>query len=239
VQTRLRLGQYDAARAAAAEFQDIFGKENYFAEIMDHGLSIERRVMTDLIRLAKDLDIPLVATNDSHYTHQHEADAHEALLCVQSGSTLDDPTGSSSTATATTSRPPPRCASSSAITPRPATTRCSSPSGARWSSTPRRTTCRASRCRGRDRGQLAHQGGRGGPALPLPGGIPDKVRKQAEYETGIILQMGFPGYFLVVADFINWAKDNGIRVGPGRGSGAGSMVAYAMRSPTSTRSSTA
>ena len=91
VQTRLRLGQYDAARAAAAEFQDIFGKENYFAEIMDHGLSIERRVMTDLLRLAKDLDIPLVATNDSHYTHQHEADAHEALLCVQSGSTLDDP----------------------------------------------------------------------------------------------------------------------------------------------------
>ena len=62
-----------------------------------------------------------------------------------------------------------------------------------------------------------------------PDGIPDKVRKQAEYETGIILQMGFPGYFLVVADFINWAKDHGIRVGPGRGSGAGSMVAYAMK----------
>ena len=62
-----------------------------------------------------------------------------------------------------------------------------------------------------------------------PGGIPDKVRKQAEFETGVITQMGFPGYFLVVADFINWAKDNGIRVGPGRGSGAGSMVAYAMR----------
>lgn len=62
-----------------------------------------------------------------------------------------------------------------------------------------------------------------------PGGIPEKVRKQAEFEIGVITQMGFPGYFLVVADFINWAKDNGIRVGPGRGSGAGSMVAYAMR----------
>ncbi len=91
VQTRLRLGQYDAARAAAAEFQDIFGKENYFAEIMDHGLSIERRVMTDLLAIAKDLDIPLVATNDLHYTHQHDATSHAALLCVQSGSTLDDP----------------------------------------------------------------------------------------------------------------------------------------------------
>ena len=62
-----------------------------------------------------------------------------------------------------------------------------------------------------------------------PGGIPDEVRKQADFEVGVITQMGFPGYFLVVADFINWAKDNGIRVGPGRGSGAGSMVAYAMR----------
>src|SRR3712207_9379188 len=61
-----------------------------------------------------------------------------------------------------------------------------------------------------------------------PGGIPDHVRKQADYETGIICQMGFPGYFLVVADFINWAKDNGIRVGPGRGSAAGSLAAYAM-----------
>src|SRR5690606_21963772 len=91
VQTRLRLGQYDAARAAAAEFQDIFGKDSYFCEIMEHGLEIERRVIPDLLRIAKDLDIPLVATNDSHYTHQHDANSHAALLCVQSGSTLDDP----------------------------------------------------------------------------------------------------------------------------------------------------
>ncbi|MDI3279542.1 DNA polymerase III subunit alpha, partial [Arthrobacter sp. AL08] len=62
-----------------------------------------------------------------------------------------------------------------------------------------------------------------------PGGVPDKVRTQADYELEVITSMGFPGYFLVVADFINWAKKNGIRVGPGRGSGAGSMVAYAMR----------
>ncbi len=68
-----------------------------------------------------------------------------------------------------------------------------------------------------------------GLAVRYPGGVPDEVRKQAEFEIGVIIQMGFPGYFLVVADFINWAKDNGIRVGPGRGSGAGSMVAYAMR----------
>ena len=68
-----------------------------------------------------------------------------------------------------------------------------------------------------------------GLAYRYPEGIPDRVRKQADFEVGVITQMGFPGYFLVVADFINWAKDNGIRVGPGRGSGAGSIAAYAMR----------
>src|SRR5690606_727454 len=74
-----------------AEYQDIFGKENYFTEIMEHGLEIERRVREDLLKISKDLAIPLVATNDSHYTHQSDAKAHEALLCVQSGSRLDDP----------------------------------------------------------------------------------------------------------------------------------------------------
>ena len=84
--------------------------------------------------------------------------------------------------------------------------------------------------RGGDRGHLVRQGGREGAApTATPTGIPDEVRKQADFEIGVITQMGFPGYFLVVADFINWAKDNGIRVGPGRGSGAGSMAAYAMR----------
>src|SRR5690606_24172297 len=91
IQTRLRLGQYDEARAAAAEFQDIFGRENFFCELMDHGLEIERRVQNDLLKIAKDLSIPLVATNDLHYVHERDAEAHSALLCVQSGSRLDDP----------------------------------------------------------------------------------------------------------------------------------------------------
>ena len=91
IHTRLRLGQYKEAREAAAEFQSIFGKENFFCEIMDHGLEIERRVQKELLEIAKDLGIPLLATNDLHYTHQHDAKSHEALLCVQSGSRLDDP----------------------------------------------------------------------------------------------------------------------------------------------------
>ncbi|SDQ18464.1 DNA polymerase III subunit alpha [Microbacterium sp. cf332] len=230
VQTRLRLGQYDAARAAAAEFQDIFGKENYFAEIMDHGLSIERRVMTDLLRLAKDLDIPLVATNDSHYTHQHEADAHAALLCVQSGSTLDDPNRFKFDGdgyyikTAQEMRQlfrdhPEACDNTLLIAER-----CEVEFNTSANYMPRFPVPD-----GETEDSWLVKEVEAGLHYRYPAGIPDKVRKQAEYETGIILQMGFPGYFLVVADFINWAKDNGIRVGPGRGSGAGSMVAYAMR----------
>ncbi|HYP73188.1 MAG TPA: DNA polymerase III subunit alpha, partial [Microbacterium sp.] len=230
VQTRLRLGQYDAARAAAAEFQDIFGKENYFAEIMDHGLDIERRVMTDLIRLSKDLGIPLVATNDSHYTHQHEADAHAALLCVQSGSTLDDPNRFKFDGdgyyikTAAEMRQifrdhPEACDNTLLIAER-----CEVEFNTAANYMPRFPVPD-----GETEDSWLIKEVETGLHYRYPGGIPDKVRKQAEYETGIILQMGFPGYFLVVADFINWAKDNGIRVGPGRGSGAGSMVAYAMK----------
>ena len=85
VQTRLRLGQWDEAVAAAAEFRDIFGTDNYFVEIMDHGLPIERRTQADLIRLSKELNLPLVATNDLHYTHAADAHAQEILLCIQSG----------------------------------------------------------------------------------------------------------------------------------------------------------
>src|ERR1700712_4271940 len=91
VQTRLRLGQYEEARKAAGDYQDIFGKENFFAEIMDHGIDIERRTIQDLIRLAKDVGMPLLLTNDLHYTHAEDAKAHAALPCVQSASTLDDP----------------------------------------------------------------------------------------------------------------------------------------------------
>ncbi|HWD61615.1 MAG TPA: PHP domain-containing protein, partial [Humibacter sp.] len=91
VQTRLRLGQYDEAVKAAAEYRDIFGKDSFFVELMEHGLGLESRVRQDLLRLAKDLGLRTVATNDLHYTHAEDATSHAALLCVQSGSTLNDP----------------------------------------------------------------------------------------------------------------------------------------------------
>jgi DNA polymerase-3 subunit alpha len=91
IQTRLRMGAYKEAIKAASELQDIFGKENFFLEIMDHNIDIEKRTFADLIKLGKELNMPLLATNDLHYTHHEDSSAHEVLLCIQSGSTLADP----------------------------------------------------------------------------------------------------------------------------------------------------
>jgi len=91
IQTRLRLGQYDEARKSAAEFQDIFGKDSFFLELMDHDIAIERTVRDDLLRLGKELGIRPVATNDSHYNNPEDANAQDALICVASGKTLSDP----------------------------------------------------------------------------------------------------------------------------------------------------
>ncbi|NUU08284.1 DNA polymerase III subunit alpha [Leifsonia sp. C5G2] len=230
VQTRLRLGQYEAARAAAADFRDIFGKENFFAEIMDHGLGIERRIMSDLIRLAKDLGLPLVATNDLHYTHAEDAKSHAALLCVQSGSTLDDPNRFKFDADEFYLKTPEQmrqlfrdypdaCDNTLAIAER-----CDVQFDTAANYMPRFPVPA-----GETEQTWFVKEVEKGLEQRYPDGITPEVRKQADYEIGVISQMGFPGYFLVVADFINWSKRNGIRVGPGRGSGAGSMAAYAMR----------
>ncbi|MGO1627201.1 MAG: DNA polymerase III subunit alpha [Microbacterium sp.] len=230
IQTRLRLGQYDEARQAAADYRDIFGKENYFTEIMEHGLSIERRVREDLIRLSKDLNIPLLATNDSHYTYQHEADAHEALLCVQSGSTMDNPNRfkldgdgyyikSAREMRQLFNEHPEACDNTLLIAER-----CNIEFDTEANYMPRFPVPD-----GETEESWFIKEVEKGLHYRYPHGITDDVRRRAEYEIGIITQMKFPGYFLVVADFINWSKNNDIRVGPGRGSGAGSMVAYAMR----------
>ncbi|KQR54988.1 DNA polymerase III subunit alpha [Leifsonia sp. Leaf336] len=230
VQTRLRLGQYDEAKKAAAEFRDIFGKENFFAEIMDHGLGIERRIMSDLIRLAKELGIPLVATNDLHYTHAADAKSHAALLCVQSGSTLDDPNRFKFDADEFYLKTPEEmrqlfrdhpdaCDNTLAIAERVDVK----------FDTAANYMPRFPVPEGENEQSWFVKEVEKGLEERYPNGITPEVRKQADYEIGVISQMGFPGYFLVVADFINWSKRNGIRVGPGRGSGAGSMAAYAMR----------
>lgn len=231
VQTRLRLGQYKEAVAAAAEFRDIFGAENYFCELMDHGLGIERQVQKELLRLARELGLPLVATNDLHYTKPEDATAHAALLCVQSGSTLMDPNRFKFDAEDFYLKSP---AEMRRI----------------WRELPE--ACDNTLLIGEMCDVSFTEGeGRFMPRFPcppgeneeswfvkeverglhdrFPEGVPDYARKQAAFEIDVIVSKGYAGYFLVVADFIQWAKNNGIRVGPGRGSGAGSMCAYVMK----------
>jgi DNA polymerase-3 subunit alpha len=231
VQTRLRLGQYKEAVEAASEFRDIFGKENFYCELMDHGLGIELDIQKDLLKLARELDLPLVATNDLHYTKPEDATAHAALLCVQSGSTLSDPNRFKFDAnefyvkTAAEMREvwkelPEACDNTLLIAEQ----------------------CDVSFTEGEGRFMPRFPCPEGeneeswfvnqvevGLHERYPGGITDEIRKRADYEIEIVVSKGYAGYFLVVADFINWAKKHGIRVGPGRGSGAGSICAYAMR----------
>jgi DNA polymerase-3 subunit alpha len=231
VQTRLRLGQYREALAAASEFRDIFGAGNYYCELMDHGLPIERNIRADLLKLAQELDLPLVATNDLHYTRAEDAKAHAALLCVQSASTLADPNRFKFDAddfylmTAEqmrhTFRELPQACDN--------TLRIAEQCDVSFEHGEGRYMPRFDCPPGEDEHSWFVKEVERGLRARYPDGVPDYARDQAKYETEVILGKGYPGYFLVVADFINWAKDNGIRVGPGRGSGAGSMCAYAMR----------
>lgn len=232
MQTRLRLGQFDEAVKVAGQYQDIFGKDNYFLEIMDHGLSIEKRVRDDLLKISKMLDIKPVVTNDSHYTFEEQAAAHDVLLCVQTGSNVDDPNRF-------------RFDGNGYFVKSADQMRAIDSSDA-WQEGCRNTLLVAEKVdttgmftfknlmprfpvpEGHTEESFFRQEAFEGLKRRFPNGIPETHIAQAEYELGIIIQMGFPSYFLVVADFIQWSKRNGIAVGPGRGSAAGSLVAYAL-----------
>ncbi len=232
VQTRLRLGQVQEAYDAAARYQEIFGKENYFLELMDHGLEIEKRVRDGLLEIGRKLDLRPVVTNDSHYTYAGQAEAHDALLCVQTGSTLSDTNrfrfegsgyylksaqemygvdGSDvwQEGCRTTLLIAERVETAGMFEFRNLMPRAQLPAGETEESWFRKEVWA-----GMDR--------------RWPAGYDDARRQQAEYEIDVILKMGFPSYFLVTADLVAYAKGEGIRVGPGRGSAAGSIVAYAL-----------
>ena len=240
IQTRLRLGQWDEAVREAGELQDIFGRDNVFLELMDHGISIEKRVRDDLLKLGKQLGIPPLATNDSHYTSPEDASAHEALLCVQSGSRLSEPPYSKGgkrfafegtgyyiksaaemrelwgqqdliEACDNTLLIAERCDVSFTESTGGYMARAEIPAGETEESWFRKEVWR-------------------GIELRYPGDkLTQEVRDRVELELSVISQKGYCGYYLVVADFIQWSKRNGIRVGPGRGSGAGSIAAYALK----------
>ena len=230
IQTRLRLGQWDEAVRVAGELQEIYGREFFYVELMDHGIDIETRVQKDLLRLAKTIGAPLLATNDLHYVKREDAHSHDALLCINSGSKLADPgrfkfdgdgyyVKSAEEMRRTWAELPEACDNTVLLAEQ-----CEVSFDTNANYMPN-YPCPP----GEDETSWFIKEVERGLAVRYPDGITPEVRKQADYECQVITQMGFPGYFLVVADFINWSKDNGIRVGPGRGSGAGSMAAYAMR----------
>ncbi|GAA2382241.1 DNA polymerase III subunit alpha [Dactylosporangium salmoneum] len=232
VQTRLRLDQFDEALKAAAKYQEIFGKDNYFLEVMDHGLDIEKRVREGLAEISKRLGIPPVVTNDSHYTHQAQAEAHDVLLCVQTAANINDPNrfrfGGSGYYLKSADEM--RAVDSSDL----------------WQAGCKNTLLVAEKVDidgmfefhnlmprfpvpdGETEESFFRAEVARGMARRFPNGIDEEHQKQADYEADMIVKMGFPAYFLVVSDFILWAKNEGIAVGPGRGSAAGSLVAYAM-----------
>ncbi len=223
--------QVDKATELAARLQDIFGRDSLFVELQDHGLADQQRTNPQLIDIARRIRAPLLATNDSHYTHRSDAVAHDALLCVQTGSSIDDPN------------------------------RFKFDSDQHYLKTAAEMrslfSSYAEACDNTlwiaERAKVEIEFGKPQlPAFPLPEGfadddqylrwltyegarvrygenLPASVAQRLDYELGVITQMGFSAYFLVVWDLIRHARDKGIRVGPGRGSAAGCCVAYCLR----------
>ncbi len=222
---------FDAAVEAASTYQDIFGRDNFFIEIADHGIEAQRRILPDLVDISKRLGAPLLAANDAHYIRADDHEAHDVLLCIQTGSTVDDQdryrfegrglylkSAAEMRALFPDHTYPAACDNTLLIADRadveldfdrillPA---FDVPEGHTEASYLK---------------ELVYEGGkrRYGSMLPI------EVSERIEHELGIIEDMGFPAYFLIVWDLIRFAKQRGIRTGPGRGSAAGSIVAYCL-----------
>ena len=220
---------YDAALEAAARMQDLFGKENYFIEVMNHGNQDEMRVLPHLIKIAKDINAPTVITGDCHFVHAHQKVPHEILLCNQTGSKLEDEDRFQFDGEGFYLKSREEMLADGAEV--------------EWLD----NTLAVAEMVDVD----LHFGELHFPEFPIPTqeseedyferlvweGIEerygkdfnDDVRQRTEHELRVVKKMGFPSYFLVVSDLVNWAKDNGIRVGYGRGSAAGSIISYALK----------
>ena len=226
---RIRAGDYEGARAHALEMDALFGRGNYYLELQDHGLEADPQVIAGLVRIHEETGIPLVCTNDAHYLTRADARTQDILMCIQTGKTEDD-------------------ANRMRFETEEFYVKSEEEMAALFSQYPEaleNTQKIADLC------QVDFEFGKYHlPEFHLPEGEtdpdayfeklcrqgfarryadpPESYEKQLEYEMGVIRQMGFVDYFLIVSDFIGYAKSHGIPVGPGRGSAAGSMVAYCM-----------
>jgi DNA polymerase III subunit alpha len=232
----LMVGQKDRAFGAAEELNTIF-KDRFYLEIQDNHLDKQEVVNAELIDLAKKTGIPLVGTNDCHYLSCEDAAAHEALLCIQTGKTFSDERRWKFETDQLFVKSPAQMANAFAHVPGAVSTtldiaaRCDFEFKQKFQfpvyAVPQGETLEAVLERETRRGLDERLNARrtlGAETLDE-----SKYEARLRYELGVINQMGFAGYFLIVADFINWAKDHGIPVGPGRGSAAGSLVAWALR----------
>jgi DNA polymerase-3 subunit alpha len=220
-------GDAKGARAKVAQYRELFG-DRFYLELQDHGMPTQKPLNDELVRIGKEMGISWVATNDSHYTHKADASAHEVLLCINTGSELSDPNRFKFDSDEFYLKTPEEMHAKFAA----------------WAGACENTLEVAERCNvGLELGNLLL------PRYEVPDGytldryleelvgeglgrrygeVTPEVRERAEYELRVIGDMGFAGYFLVVQDFVNWAKDRGVRVGPGRGSAPGSIVSYAL-----------
>ena len=242
VQKYLSRGAYSEAREAALWHDNTFGHGNYFLELQDHGLPEQKGVNQQLLRLSQETGIPLVATNDVHYTYETDVDSHDILLCIQTGKKLSDENRMryeggqfyvkseeqmrglfpyALEALENTQKIADRCnvEIEFGVTKLP---KFDVPEGyTSWEYLQK--LCYEG---------LGHRYPQqdGAVSIPGKGEVPyEELKSQLGYELGIIQQMGYVDYFLIVWDFIRFARENGIAVGPGRGSAAGSLVSYTLK----------
>src|ERR1700736_968988 len=241
VNQHLMEGKYDEAKRTAGFYEDLFGKGNYFLEIQDHGLAPDKAVCDYLFKLERELNIPLIATNDSHYVASDDSRAHEILLCVQTAGSMNDPKRfkfdtqefyikSADEMYRTFSEHPEVCSRTMQFAER-CNLKLSKvdnpfpdfevPEGETLYSYFEKV-CRDGLQKRLDT-SVAHLRSRGILKKTIP-----EYHERLDRELSIIKQMKFPGYFMIVWDFIKYAREHNIPVGPGRGSAAGSLVAYCM-----------
>ncbi len=230
----LLTGKDKEAEDLVNRYREIYGKENYFIELQDHGIAEQKEVSPKLIALAKKLDVPMVVTNDIHYCLQEDHVAQDILLCVGTKKTRNDPKRMRFEGTEFYMKSGEQMAALFPDYPEMIenTQRISQMCNL---TIPQFTTSQLKDClpvyqippEFNSQDDYVRHIVYTGLEKRYPE-ITEEIRSRTEYELGIIFQMGFSGYFLIVWDFINWAKQHDIPVGPGRGSGAGSIVAYAM-----------